>query len=183
MWGRGLGHECREGMGQLGTGVSLHWGAQGCAWPLGSHHGRHWPPGHRCVHTACSGTPGAVTGHSGLPMACTGIPAWARGSPCGRASQCPELLLGMGVSSWRAPGCPKQLPGTVPGARMMRGRTLGWGRACPPCTGPARASSPCVTHAVVPAGAVAAAGPARSSLHTERRAQSKRAFSSCDRRV
>lgn len=162
---------------------NMHWGAQSRAWPLGSCHGTHRPPGHTCLHTACSGTPGAVTEHSGLPMACTGIPAWARGSPRGRASQCPELWLGMGVSSWRAPGCPKQPPGTVPGARMACGWTPGWGRAGPQRTGPARASSSCVTRAAVPAGAVAAAGPVRISLHTECQAQSKRAFSSCNRRV
>lgn len=66
---------------------------------------------------------------------------------------------------------------------MMCGWALGWGRAGPPCTGPARASSSCVTHAVVPAGAGAAAGPVRSSLHTESQTQSKCAFSSYNPRV
>lgn len=147
--GRGWGSRAR------GFSCNTHWGAQSCAWPQGSRHGIHRPPGHRCLHTACSGIPGEVTRHRGLPMACTGIPGWAWGSPHGHSV--PRAVVGHGDLLMV---CPEQLPGMVPGAKVTRGWTLGSGRVGPPCPGPARASSSCVARVTVPAGAVAAAGPA-----------------------
>lgn len=86
--GRGWGSQAQ------GFPCNRHWGAQSCAWPQGSHHGIHRPPGHRRLHTACSGIPGEVTQHRGLPMACTGIPGWAWGSPCGHSV--PRAVVGHG---------------------------------------------------------------------------------------
>lgn len=96
MQGRDLGHVCREGMGQPGTGISLP-GALGClelCWPLGS----------RMAYTGPVGTGTSMQRVLGYLEQW-----WAQGSPHGTywdsawpwgcAQQCPEHCLGTGVSS------------------------------------------------------------------------------------
>lgn len=81
MRGRDLGHVCREGMGQPGTGISLQ-RALGCpelclATGVSSWHTpAPWARASPCGMFWDAWSSG---GHSDHPMAPTGIPAWAWG--------------------------------------------------------------------------------------------------------